>query len=115
MFYLNDTIDTPRRFDMLKFFDNSGDWYDPLNSFFVTNLKILSYAGQRVVTYEEKRPELLSYNIYGDTQYWWILMWYNNILNINDLVSGTLINYPSRTSIEDLYISASTSKKAMQA
>lgn len=114
MFYLNDEVDTPVRFDMLNFFDNSGDWYDPLNSFFAENLPKLNYVGEYIVTYEEKRPDLLSYNLYEDTQYWWIIMWYNSILNINDLVSGTIIKYPSKAAIEDLYINASTYKKVMK-
>ena len=116
MFYLNDAIDTPKRYDMAKFFDSSGDWYDPLTSCFAQNIAKLPYVGERTITYEARRPELLSSILYdGETQFWWVLLMYNNILNVNDLEEGTIIRYPSQSLIEDLYSEISTTKKAMEA
>ena len=41
------------------------------------------------------RPDVLSYRAYGTQNYWWFLMWYNNITDIwNDLVEGLILKYP---------------------
>lgn len=114
MFYLNERVNPPTKFDMMKFFDNSGDWYDPLTSAFVHNLVKLPHETEYTVTYEEKRPDLLSYRYYNDTQYWWVLMWYNSILNVNDIVAGLIIRYPTKAVIEDLYVELSNLEKAMK-
>lgn len=42
------------------------------------------------------RPDLLSYDIYGDVSYSWVLLQYNNILDINtEFTAGTEIVAPS--------------------
>ena len=112
MFYLNEELSTPTRYDMIKFFNFDKDNIDCLTSFYATYLTKLQYVGEYTVIKEVKRPDLLSYNLYGSTQYWWILMWYNSLLNIDDLSSGLVIRYPSHSAIEDLYVQASTFKKA---
>jgi len=50
------------------------------------------------------RPDLLSYRIYGDSQYWWILCKFNNIDDIwNDMYIGGDLVIPSLADIEDYY------------
>lgn len=42
------------------------------------------------------RPDLISYKIYGTTNYWWFLMWFNGVADVwNDLREDMLIEYPS--------------------
>lgn len=103
MFYLNLTIETEERYDLAKFFEYNIDNYDPLNSFLVKQLNNLSTFGQYIVTVEEFRPDLISYKIYNTTQYWWLLMFYNNILSYTDVVSGVVIIYPAIKDLEKLY------------
>jgi len=43
--------------------------------------------------------------IYNNFQYWWIIMLYNNILKIDELVSGLTLSYPDINDLEDLYFS----------
>ena len=62
---------------------------------------------------EENRPDLLSYNIYSDTQYWWVLMWYNSLYKPEDLKVGLTINYPALSAIEQLYMNASIYQKTV--
>ena len=114
MYYVNEELLSLTRYDMIKFFEFNKDNIDALTSYFALHLKDLPYIGERVVQAEVKRPDLLSYNIYGSTQYWWILMWYNDILSINDLTLGTKIKYPSYSDIEALYVQTSTQKKAQR-
>lgn len=113
MYYINNEIETDNRFDTLKFLNFNDDNFDPLDSFTLFNIKNLSTLGSKEITNEEKRPDLLSYNIYEDTQYWWILLVYNDILDINELTSGKVIKYPSLNSIEYLYERASMLKKVV--
>lgn len=111
MFFLKDDKQQPKRFDMIKFFNFDADNIESLTSFFGYAIPRLPEIGTRTVIQEEKRPDLLSYNIYNDTQYWWILLWYNNILNVNELTAGMEIRYPALNAIEELYMMASTLKK----
>lgn len=116
MFYINNDLDTQNRFDITKFLDFNPDNFDVLTSFLLTNIPRLQEQGTYKVTSEEHRPELLAYNIYktaNSVQYWWILLWYNSILSINDLKTGTIISYPSINSLENLYIRASTLQKSI--
>ena len=114
MFYINNNLETDTRYDMVKFFDFNIDNLDCLTSFFITNIKSLSVAGTYTVQLEAGRPDLLSYYIYEDTQYWWILMWYNGLTALNEIVPGMTIDYPSLSSIEALYTRASINSKTVQ-
>ena len=55
-----------------------------------------------------QRPDLLSYKIYGTTDYWWLLMRYNQIFDIwNDLFSGKTLSIPDVLDYEDFFINCS--------
>jgi hypothetical protein len=55
-----------------------------------------------------QRPDMISYKVYGDLNYWWILMKYNNIFDVwNDLVVGEVLNVPSKLDIDDFIIASS--------
>lgn len=112
MFYINDDIETVKRYDGIKFLDIH-DALDPLNSFMIININKLPEYGTIMITNQELRPDLLSYRIYGDTQYWWLLLKYNNILDINELYNGRIIRYPSLDDIEYMYERASILKKTI--
>lgn len=45
---------------------------------------------------EEGRPDLLSYRVYQDDKYWWMLCSYNNIMDIqHQFMPGTILKVPS--------------------
>jgi hypothetical protein len=49
-----------------------------------------------------RRPDLLSYDLYGDSNFWWVFVLYNRnaLLNpINDLTLGKTIIVPRRNFI----------------
>jgi len=49
-----------------------------------------------------KRPDLLSYDLYGTVDYWWVFAVRNMdtlVDPINDFITGTIIYIPSITSI----------------
>ena len=44
----------------------------------------------------ERRPDLISYKMYGTPSYAWIVLQYNNIVDINEeLITGTRLLLPS--------------------
>lgn len=45
---------------------------------------------------EVYRPDIISQRLYGTTNYWWFIMWYNGISDIwNDLRAGLVLKYPN--------------------
>ena len=114
MFYLDLDTNFTDRFDLAKFLEFTEDGvFDPLNSYMLYQLPLLSPIGSYVIRKEENRPDLLSYNIYSDTQYWWVLMWYNSLYKPEDLKVGLTINYPALSAIEQLYMNANIYKKTV--
>lgn len=83
--------------------DPEGGVYDVLDAFFLGEIKKLPMAGTRVIVDDEARPYNLSYNLYGSTEYWWILMWYNDLITPSQLVAGTTVRYPVLSKLETLY------------
>jgi hypothetical protein len=55
----------------------------------------------QIDNWEECRPDLISYNIYGKTDYWWILLKFNNIIDIfEELKGGFILKVPDRRDIQ---------------
>jgi len=103
MFHLDEALETEARYDIAKFCDFQEDVLDDLTSYFILKLPSLPEGGTYLVSGEEHRPDLLSYNIYKNTQYWWPLLIYNGIRSTEDLIAGTTIRFPSIDSLEALY------------
>lgn len=103
MFFINLDGDFTKRYDAAKFMEYANSTFDIINSYFVFMLKSLRVYGEYVVQTQENRPDLVSFSIYGNTQYWWILLLYNNIFNFEELPANTTLQYPSLASLEDLY------------
>lgn len=81
-----------------------GVGYDSLNSEFRRRLVQLPVAGRFVISArDEFRADLMSHQVYGSTQYWWILLDYNKLDSPEQLTVGTKISYPSLDSLTELY------------
>ena len=111
LFFINTEYTSPNRFDPAKLLEYS-DNYDPLTSSFLNDLKSLPKFGTWIVQAEEKRSDVLSYKIYGDVQFWWVILFYNDLTDNDDLVSGMTIKYPNLTDLEDLYFGLQAKKSA---
>jgi hypothetical protein len=105
MYFINTAKTYIKRFDMGKFLEYSEGTYDILTSYFLLKLPGLTESGKYTVTVEENRMDLISYNIYGDTQYWWIIMIYNQEIEVDAVVAGDVLSYPSLTDLENLFFS----------
>lgn len=113
MYYINNDIITTEKFDMIKFMELGDDMVvDSLSSYVLYQIPYLPiYGNYTIDNTTAERPDLLSHILYGDTQYWWILMWYNHLLSPKDLKVGLRINYPGIGSIEQLYMNTSVMEK----
>lgn len=90
---------------MAKFIEYVQSSFDILNSYFIYKLSSLAESGKYTISVDETRMDLISYNIYGDTHYWWILMLYNNEIEVENLAAGDVLSYPSLTDLENLFFS----------
>lgn len=105
LFFINLDYESDIRFDMAKFVDFKEGAFEPLTSNFLSEISNLKPIDRFVVTTEEARPDLISYKIYGTTQYWWVLMEMNGILDVDEITVGKLIEYPDISDLEDIYFS----------
>jgi hypothetical protein len=91
------------RFDLGKFMRFEDDCFDPLTSTMIEEIEALEQEGITKIRVEENRPDLLSYRLYGDTQYWWVIMFYNRIYDWEDVTIGSFIKYPSLSALDLKY------------
>lgn len=104
MFFINtDTDSTIDKFDMSRFMDYQNH-YDPFWSYLFNKIQLLPAQGSYRIDTEEGRPELLSYNLYETTKYWWLLLVYNRKICPFDLKQGEYIKYPSIITIDRVYM-----------
>ena len=73
-----------------------------MTSDFLDRLQGLRVDGTYVVSVEESRPELVAYEIFGRTEYWWLILFYNGRKLFDDINIGDQISYPSTQDLEDL-------------
>lgn len=111
-FFINLDLEALVRFDMAKFMEFVVDNHDPLTSRFFRDLRDLEIEGFFVVQGEGTRPDTISFKIYGDHQYWWVIMLYNDLFEVEDIVSGTSLKFPSLSGIEDLFFSLKSLESA---
>jgi hypothetical protein len=111
-FFIDLNKESESRFELSKFFQWT-DNFDPLNSYLFSELKNVPVDGYFKVQGQDGRPDQISYEIYSDTQYWWVLMIYNDLQTVEEFVSGLDIKYPSISSLEDLYFSLKTNEQAI--
>ena len=114
MFYIDETIQPTERFAAEKFMKYEEGTYDPLTSFFMEQIHKLPEGGYKAIRGDEGRPELLSFNIYGTMQLWWILMEFNDVIEVDELIATMNIKNPTLRNLEDLYFRLKALKKASE-
>lgn len=113
MFLINLDKESPERFDFGKFF-NYTDNFDPIDSDFIYNIKSLALGGKIKITAEVGRPDRLSYKIYNTYEYWWVIMLYNDIQNVDDITSGMTLDYPDSDELDVYYFNLKRRELANQ-
>lgn len=104
-FYVDLEYESKEKYDIAKFLEFNVDNHDPLTSYFLDEIIKLPVIGKYTVQTEQYKPTLISYDIYQDISYWWILMVYNNIFDVKKLTTNTVLNYFSKSDLDDLYFS----------
>jgi len=57
----------------------------------------------------ERRPDLIAYDTYGDPAYAWLVLQFNNIVDINEeLVSGVTIKLPTSSRLNTVLLANSS-------
>lgn len=105
MYFVDLEKEYSTRFDFAKFMEIVDGALDSAGSYFLEKLREIPSQGYYRITNEEFRPDLVSYRLYKNTQYWWILLFYNGLPSNEDLVSDLEIQYPSVHNLEALYFS----------
>ena len=106
--------DTEERYDESKFIkynegtNSNDDGYEIMNSKFFMDLGNISPSSTTKVSYQINRPDIISYEIYENIQYWWILLEYNKISSPDEIQNALLMYFPSLLDIEDLYFRLKT-------
>lgn len=102
-FFINlDVFRGTDRYSLGKFLEFT-DNFDPVTSEFLQRVTQLKIGGTYTIRGEDARPDTVSQELYGNTQYWWILMFYNGITRIDNITNGLEIRYPDSDELEDLY------------
>ena len=100
----NISNDVRKKFDMSHFMKFDSGWYDSMDSEFIDWILKQSPDGWYIVKEPDGRPDLVSYNLYGDTQYWWILLLYNEIICVDELKNGMEIKFINLIKMQNEYL-----------
>jgi len=102
-FYYN-YIDTPVRYESSKFFPfNEVGGFDIIRSYFAQQLGYIPEFGDMEIVTNEGRIDLCAIDALGETQYYWMLLMYNGIIDVNELTTGKILKIPDKDKIEELY------------
>jgi hypothetical protein len=99
----NPQIAGMKRFDIARFLFSRDGYFDAASSYLIQNLPSLPMIGYYIIVDTPFRPDTFSFDIYGDTQFWWMLMLYNNIIDIRNLPQLTKINYFSLSDLDNMF------------
>lgn len=106
-FYLDKSYNYTNRFDLERFVNFSGEYWDIVQAPIFEAIKLFKPIGIYTISEYPFRPDVVSYNIYEDTQYWPYILSYNNIYNPMDLTFGLKLKYFDISNLDDLIYSYS--------
>lgn len=107
-YFYYEWVETPVRFDFTKFVPwTEAAGFDILRSYFCNKLGEIPSDNDFEIITEEGRVDLIANSMYEGTycptQYWWIVMMYNGIYDIDELKTGCRLKAPNLEDLEDLY------------
>jgi len=109
MFMIDADYESSDRLDIARYMlytdENDDGVYDALDSRLLVKIPTLKTAGTFVVTRQEFRPDLVSYELYQQVNYWWVILHYNGLTSPLEITQGTRLKYPSIQDVESLILS----------
>lgn len=97
---------TAKRFDMMRYMAFREGYYDAVSSYFLQEARMLPAIGLYKITDVPFRPDMISFDLYGDTQYWWLVMLYNDEIFLEKLTQGRKLSYFALGDLDRLFYSA---------
>lgn len=84
--------------------DKSGDYFCDIFTFPIENLRYSEMPQKYTLTENDiKRFDILVYRYYGSSDYKDLILWLNNISNIDEISPGFKIFLPIKKDIENFY------------
>jgi hypothetical protein len=105
MFYINPEYISNEKYSIEKFMPFLDDNFDVLDSYFFQKIKELPEFGIFTISTEEERPDLIAYRIYNNVFYWWLIMFYNDMVETSELKTGVRLRYFDLRDLESLFYS----------
>lgn len=103
-FYIDPNNRGSFRYDVSRFMEYREGLHDDFTSYLLSRLETLPILGQYRIQVQA-RPDVYSRDIYDNTDYWQLLLLYNNIVLIDELTPGKILLYPNLDELEDIYFS----------
>ena len=100
-YFYNNKLDI-ERFSYENFVEWQEDTFDIYNSSILNEIPALVEVGKYDVQHNEGRIDLISYEIFGDVKFWWMLLEYNGIIDQSEIKTGDVIRYFSLNALETL-------------
>lgn len=63
---------------------------------------IQDYDNFTVRQFERGRPDLISVYYYGNANLWWVIMYYNKLASIKEIMEGDIIRIPTLGSVTQI-------------
>lgn len=107
MYLINTTDVFPFRYDRGRFFRK--ETFDGKISFDILDGRIIDEftsikpMGVFYITNEVLSPDLIAFKLYNDERYWWLLMLYNNLVEVDEIYPGMEFRYPAREAMDSMY------------
>ncbi len=99
-FFYNYDVKNRERFQYERFSEWTEDFYDVFNSSFLNIINEIEPAGEFLVTKDAKRIDVISYEIYGNVKYWWMLLEFNGIVDQFSIKIGDTLKFFNLTDLE---------------
>src|SRR3989304_6412833 len=100
------SIDNNLRRNNLYIFDSNLQDYDYLYGGYRLDAKLkrMQYTEFRIEGKYHHRPELFCFDIYGDTDYWWFLLFFNGLDGWDQFNVNKVIKIPIKEEIDNFMI-----------
>ena len=85
--------------------------FDIMNANLKLTQSIKALRIWKVVNRDNRLLDAIAYDEYGDENYWWVILYYNSIVDPFTMDGKTQISLPYKTEIDSLYINLKQSNK----
>ena len=101
-FYLDGDNTGRHRYDLSRFVEVRSGVHDVMTSYLLSKLADLPSVGEYRIDVEA-RPDIYSRDIYGSTDFWQLLLGYNDVVLVDSLTPGGRLAYFSLDDLDGLY------------